>query len=185
MGRGRLEVLVDNAWRTHVGRIGGDGVLRSVPQRTVQRPPCVPLALARVTGESVATLVHANGPEALRYPHTHGLVLHVLGMCHAIIVWPLLNVKSQVLITALGLGWHVVVYLQLLPTCFRTGLNRDALRSVHPGIQTRQWSECRSTVLTHTHKSEYLAHSTTRDAVSILVSTGVPSPGKAVLTTGR
>ena len=38
---------------------------------------------------------------------------------------------------------------------------------------------------THTHKSEYLAHSTTRDAVSIHVSTGVPSPGKAVLTMGR
>ena len=25
MGRGRLEVLVDNAWRTHVGRRGGEG----------------------------------------------------------------------------------------------------------------------------------------------------------------
>ena len=24
MGRGRLEVLVDNAWRTHVGRRGGE-----------------------------------------------------------------------------------------------------------------------------------------------------------------
>ena len=55
-----------------------------------------------------------------------------------------------------------------------------------PGLKKNRRNSTRnSNLLTHTHKSEYLAHSTTRDAVSIHVSTGVPSPGKAVLAMGR
>ena len=42
-----------------------------------------------------------------------------------------------------------------------------------------------NTLVTHTHKSEYVAHSTTRGTVSTHVSTGFPSPGEAVLTMGR
>ena len=43
MGRGRLEVLVDNAWRTHVGRRGGEGcydAYRSVLYRDPRASPC-------------------------------------------------------------------------------------------------------------------------------------------------
>ena len=53
MGRGRLEVLVDNAWRTHVGRRGGEGcydAYRSVLHRDPRASPW-PL---RVTGVSYA-----------------------------------------------------------------------------------------------------------------------------------
>ena len=64
MGRGRLEVLVDNAWRTHVGRRGGEGcydAYRSVLHRDPRASPW-PL---RVTGVSYARVCTVDAVTAV------------------------------------------------------------------------------------------------------------------------
>ena len=53
MGRGRLEVLVDNAWRTHVGRRGGEGCYDTYRSVLYKDPRASPWPL-RVTGVSYA-----------------------------------------------------------------------------------------------------------------------------------
>ena len=53
MGRGRLEVLVDNAWRTHVGRRGGEGCYDTYRSVLYRDPRASPWPL-RVTGVSYA-----------------------------------------------------------------------------------------------------------------------------------
>jgi hypothetical protein len=53
MGRGRLEVLVDNAWRTHVGRRGGEGCYDTYRSALYRDPRASPWPL-RVTGVSYA-----------------------------------------------------------------------------------------------------------------------------------
>ena len=53
MGRGRLEVLVDNAWRTHVGRRGGEGCYDTYRSVLYREPRASPWPF-RVTGVSYA-----------------------------------------------------------------------------------------------------------------------------------
>ena len=53
MGRGRLEVLVDNAWRTHVGRRGGEECYDTHRSVLYRDPRASPWPL-RVTGVSYA-----------------------------------------------------------------------------------------------------------------------------------
>ena len=53
MGRGRLEVLVDNAWRTHVGRRSGEGCYDTYRSVLYKDPRASPWPL-RVTGVSYA-----------------------------------------------------------------------------------------------------------------------------------
>ena len=53
MGRGRLEVLVDNAWRTHVGRRGGEGCYDTYRSVLYRDPRASPWPL-RGTGVSYA-----------------------------------------------------------------------------------------------------------------------------------
>ena len=53
MGRGRLEVLVDNAWRTHVGRRGGEGCYDTYRSVLYGDPRASPWPF-RVTGVSYA-----------------------------------------------------------------------------------------------------------------------------------
>ena len=53
MGRGRLEVLVDNAWRTHVGRRSGEGCYDTYRSVLYGDPRASPWPF-RVTGVSYA-----------------------------------------------------------------------------------------------------------------------------------
>ena len=56
MGRGRLEVLVDNAWRTHVGRRGGEGCYDTYRSVLYRDPRASPWPL-RVTGCTAYSMV--------------------------------------------------------------------------------------------------------------------------------
>ena len=67
MGRGRLEVLVDNAWRTHVGRRGGEECYDTYRSVLYRDPRASPWPL-RVTGVSYARarqwpgIIYISGP---------------------------------------------------------------------------------------------------------------------------
>ena len=69
MGRGRLEVLVDNAWRTHVGRRGGEGCYDTYRSVLYRDPRASPWPL-RVTGVSYARIYVSRLVRETRAPCT-------------------------------------------------------------------------------------------------------------------